>query len=339
MPSVDIVVPCYNYAHYLDSCVASILSQRDVDVRVLIINDQSPDQTDKVATSLAASDPRISYLENAQNLGLIGTANRGLLNWASADYTLLLSADDLLTPGCLARACEIMERHDDVHMVYGRALLIGHDFDPSTIPSEDGEAEHKLINGRDFIQRNFTHFNPVPSPTAVLRTRVQKELGGYLPQFPHTSDMEMWMRFAARGRVGVIKNVQACYRLHESSMSAERLMRAISDREECLDTCAFAVEHWCGDIAEAQDWLLALKRKMAKEAYWLANQTQYTVDERRTCAVFARRTDPNGPVSLTRIKFEIKKFWRMFQPGSPKPQSFERLDMASELYGWWPEAD
>ncbi len=338
MPSVDIIVPCYNYAHYLESCVTSILSQRDVDVRVLIINDCSPDHTDKIGSELAASDPRVEYLKNEQNLGLIGTANRGLLDWACADYALLLSADDLLTPGSLARACAVMDHHRDVHLVYGRAVLIGDEFGAAEMPADEGDAEYQLIDGRDFIQRNFTHFNPVPSPTAVVRTHVQKELGGYLPQFPHTSDMEMWMRFAAGGPIGVIKNVQACYRIHASSMSAEKLMRAISDREECLETCAFVVENFCDAIPDAQTWLVNLKRKMATDAYWLANHPRYTADERRTCAEFAIRTDPSRLVSLPRLKFEMKKLWRAFQSSTPEPRSFNRLDMASELYGWWPEA-
>ena len=45
MSSVDVVVPCYNYGRYLRACVGSILSQRDVDVRVLIIDDKSSDDS------------------------------------------------------------------------------------------------------------------------------------------------------------------------------------------------------------------------------------------------------------------------------------------------------
>ena len=45
MSSVDVVVPCYNYANYLPHCIDSILSQRDTNVRVLILDDASPDNT------------------------------------------------------------------------------------------------------------------------------------------------------------------------------------------------------------------------------------------------------------------------------------------------------
>jgi len=337
MASVDIIVPCYNYAHFLEGCVASILSQRDVEVRVLILDDASPDQTHEVGQALAAGDPRVTYLKNEQNLGLIGTANRGLLDWAQADYSLLLSADDLLTPGSLARAAEIMDTHPDVNMVYGQALLISDDFDPARIPADEGEAVFQILTGRDFIQRNFTHGNPVPSPTAVLRTTVQKDLGGYLPQFSHTSDMEMWMRFAARGPIGVIKNLQAGYRIHDTSMSAPRVNRAISDREEALETCTYTVEHLCQDIPEASHWLIELRRRFAREAYWLANQTRYTADQRATCAAFARRIDPDGPASVSRLKFSLKRLLQILRTRDDAPETFERTGLNAANYGWWPD--
>jgi len=42
MSTVDVVIPCYNYARYLSGCVSSILSQPRVDVRILIIDDPPP---------------------------------------------------------------------------------------------------------------------------------------------------------------------------------------------------------------------------------------------------------------------------------------------------------
>ncbi|MCR9079546.1 MAG: glycosyltransferase [Hyphomonadaceae bacterium] len=339
MASIDVVVPCYNYAHFLKDCVASILSQRDVEVRVLILDDASPDNTQQIGEALAASDPRVTYQKNKQNLGLIGTANRGLLDWAQADYALLLSADDLLTQGSLARATALMETHKDVHLVFGRALLIDDAFDRTQLPEDAGTPDYKVLQGRDFIKRNFTHGNPVASPTAVVRTRVQQALGGYLPQFYHTSDMEMWMRFAARGPIGVIKSLQAGYRLHGASMSAPKINRAISDREECFETCKFVTETWCKALPEAQDWLIQMQRRMATEVYWRAALSKYSPEERRVCAAFAKRVDPDGPLSLRRLKFELKKRLLQLKPQSESPEDLEYFPRTSDIYGWWPGDD
>ena len=51
MSSVDVVVPCYNYARYLETCVSSVLDQEGVDVRVLIIDDASSDRSAEVGHS------------------------------------------------------------------------------------------------------------------------------------------------------------------------------------------------------------------------------------------------------------------------------------------------
>src|SRR5262245_8621798 len=100
MPSVDVFVPCYNYGRFLRECVGSVLAQPGVEVRVLILDDCSTDDSAEVGRALAASDPRVEYRRHATNRGHIATYNEGI-DWAAADCTMLLSADDLLTQGAL----------------------------------------------------------------------------------------------------------------------------------------------------------------------------------------------------------------------------------------------
>jgi glycosyltransferase involved in cell wall biosynthesis len=121
-PTVSVIVPCYGYADVLEGCVASVLAQEGVDVRILIADDCSPDDTPLVGPRLAESDDRVTYRRNAENQGLIATANAGLA-WADGDYVVLLSADDLLAPGSLLRATTIMEASPGIGMVYGRPLF------------------------------------------------------------------------------------------------------------------------------------------------------------------------------------------------------------------------
>lgn len=65
--SVDVVVPCYRYGHFLRQCVESVLSQASVDVRVLIIDDASPDNTAEVASALASMDPRVYFVRHGRD--------------------------------------------------------------------------------------------------------------------------------------------------------------------------------------------------------------------------------------------------------------------------------
>jgi len=270
MSSVDLVVPCYNYARYLEGCVASLLSQRDVDVRVLIIDDASPDETPEVARRLAAADPRVAYLRNERNLGLTETANRGVMGWARADYVVLISADDQLTPGSLARATRLMDAYPEVSMSYGMALMLSDD-GPELRPPDPAEAPTRIVPGKAFLRHVCEAGNPVPTPCAVMRTRVQHEIGGYDASFPHTSDADTWMRAARVGSIGVINTVQGLYRWHAFNMSAGYLGRPLGDRAEMIATCRAFERRYGGDIPEFGTWLRAMEQRFGQAALAIAS--------------------------------------------------------------------
>ena len=108
--------------------------------------------------------------------------------------------------------------HDDIGMTYGMAVIVG-DAGDSGLSGLDQTDEHRLVPGALFVQHCCEFGNPVPTPTAVVRTALQQQLGGYRADLPHTGDMEMWMRFALHGPIGVFRAVQGHYRWHASNMS------------------------------------------------------------------------------------------------------------------------
>lgn len=217
-PLVSVVIPCYNYGHFLEDCTRSVLSQPGVTTEVIIIDDASPDGSGEVAERLAESDSRITVIRHRSNKGHIATFNEGI-DAVTGDYQLLLSSDDLLVPGSLARAVALMEVHPGVAMVYGRAISFG---GPPLPTPRTAVTYWAVWPGAVWLRRRFDlGQNTVFTPTAVLRTSVQRTLGGYLPELPHAGDLEMWLRFATAGDVGFIGGAeQAYYRVHGSNMSA-----------------------------------------------------------------------------------------------------------------------
>src|SRR5690348_14990448 len=116
-PSVTVVIPCYNYGRYLSTAVKSVLDQPGVDVEAIVIDDASTDESSEVVRALAASDPRVRAILHRRNCGHIATYNEGL-EQATGDYVVLLSADDALPVGSLARATALLETHPSVGLVY-----------------------------------------------------------------------------------------------------------------------------------------------------------------------------------------------------------------------------
>lgn len=230
---VDVIVPCYNYAHYLTDCVHSALSQRDVAVRVLIIDDCSPDSTPEIGARLAEADARVTYVRHATNKRHIATFNEGL-DWASQDYLLLLSADDYLLDGALLRATTLMEQAPDVGFAFGNARVL-FDSGEQQVTSAFGEATGttgtRVLPGLDFV-RVCGATNMVSTPTAVVRTSLQKKVGGYRTELPHSGDLEMWFRLAAHAPVGFIDDDQAVYRIHANNMSGAYFADMLPDIEQ-----------------------------------------------------------------------------------------------------------
>ena len=101
MPSLDVVIPNYQYGRYLSDAVGSVLRQ-DVDgLRILIIDNASTDDSVQIARRIAADEPRVEVLARSVNQGFLASFNAGV-EWAKADYFMLLCADDLLVPGLAA---------------------------------------------------------------------------------------------------------------------------------------------------------------------------------------------------------------------------------------------
>ena len=145
----SVAVPCYNYGHYLAGAVEAVLAQRDVDVDVLIIDDCSTDDTPAIGRSLA-EDPRVTYVRHPENRGHIATFNEGV-DWAANDYFLLISADDILAPGALARAAYAFERHPSVGLVYGGVER----FSGTVEPIDVGDPNRVTVHpGYDWIERD-----------------------------------------------------------------------------------------------------------------------------------------------------------------------------------------
>ena len=79
MTSVDIVIPNYNYGRYLRECRSKACSAQDVEqLRVLIIDNASTDNSAEIAREFARTDPRVQVRVHDRNLGLHASFNEGI---------------------------------------------------------------------------------------------------------------------------------------------------------------------------------------------------------------------------------------------------------------------
>jgi cellulose synthase/poly-beta-1,6-N-acetylglucosamine synthase-like glycosyltransferase len=210
------VIPCFNYAQYLPAAIDSALSQEGVKVDVVVVDDASTDDSLAIARRIADADPRVRALANDANCGAVETFNRGL-SAARGEFLVRLDADDLLTPGALARAVAVMQQTPSVGLVYGHPLH----FDGDELPVPRTESDSWTIwRGSDWLAaRCLDGTTTTTTPEVVMRRSVVDVVGGQKP-LAHTHDMEMWLRIAAHADVAYINGAdQAWHREHPGSLS------------------------------------------------------------------------------------------------------------------------
>jgi len=111
--SVEVVIPCYNHGSF----VVDALSSVPRDVSVVIVNDNSTDDTAEVLDRLSRNY-RFRVLTNEANLNQSGSINRAVAT-SEANCFVVLNADDLLTNGWIDHAVAYLNANRDVRLVGG----------------------------------------------------------------------------------------------------------------------------------------------------------------------------------------------------------------------------
>lgn len=137
-PFLTIAIPTYNRAAALDRCLSAFVRQIDglgrSDVRILLSDNGSTDETPLVIDRWRARRPYIFGHSNKTNLGFEWNAPK--LLWLSADihpsrYVWTFGDDDELVEGALAQAMQVLEAHRPDHLVIYRNLFEQAAADPS----------------------------------------------------------------------------------------------------------------------------------------------------------------------------------------------------------------
>lgn len=271
--TVTIVIPCYNYARYLPQAVFTALAQKHVQPDVIVVDDASTDDSLSVAQALAQRDERVTVIANRKNSGPVITFNNGLAQ-ARGEFLVRLDADDMLTPGSLARAVSMMQAHPSIGLAYGHPLHF-----TSELPKARQKATGwTLWPGRDWLRdRCRFGYNVITSPEVLMRRSVVDLVGGQ-QDLAHTHDMEMWLRISAFSDVGYIHGAdQALHRDHPDSLSA-RQVNALRDLLERRDAFRVLFSGIAGGIPEASEMHQTAMAAIAIDAIELANRQYDTLN-------------------------------------------------------------
>jgi hypothetical protein len=277
-PQVSVIIPCHNYGRFLPAAVNSALSQEGVEPEVIIVDDASTDDSATVAESIGQNDSRVTVIRQHQNAGHVVTFNVGYAA-ASGEFIVRVDADDLLTPGSLARSVALFDAFPRVGLVYGHPLHFTTDMPPEGRTAVRGWS---VWSGEDWVaERCRKAVNCITTPEAVIRASVMQSTGPLSTALKYAQDMEMWLRTAAVSDVGRVNGPdQAFHREHVGSMSSTygKLVELV-ERRNVFDTFFSGLG---GQISRATELHQTARSALADEA--LADAC-YAYDRGRTGSV------------------------------------------------------
>lgn len=110
MKKVSIIIPLYKSAKYMVKMVDSILNQTYSNIELILVDDESPDESGTIADKYAAKDARVHVIHK-KNQGCCGARNAGL-QVASGDYLMFADGDDWLELDCVEYLVSLAEKND-----------------------------------------------------------------------------------------------------------------------------------------------------------------------------------------------------------------------------------
>lgn len=109
-PLVSVIVPIYNVAEYLNTCVDSILNQTYSNIEVILVDDGSTDSSESIADSYAIQDKRVKVIHQ-ENSGVGAARTAGILS-CNGEYLTFIDSDDFVSPNyiyILITACQFFK--------------------------------------------------------------------------------------------------------------------------------------------------------------------------------------------------------------------------------------
>lgn len=223
-PLVSIICLCYKHSRFVTEALDSVLGQSYPHWELIVIDDQSPDESVTVIqdwiTQHTYITQSISFLPLEKNVGNCAAFNRGLAQ-AKGEYVIDFAADDVLLPQRLAEQVSCLEANPQAAAAFADALLISENGQPLRTHfrrNAQGKLLENVPSGNIFRRLFLGHF--ICSPTLMFRAQPLRELGGYDETLAY-EDFDIMMRLARRWDLLFQDSVQTKYRIVSGSLSQQ----------------------------------------------------------------------------------------------------------------------
>lgn len=228
-PLVSVIVPCYNYGHFVGDALESVLAQTYEGWECIVVDDGSTDDTKAVVNQYEEKDSRIKYVYQ-RNQGLAASRNLGI-SLSKGTYLQFLDADDQIESRKLEFQLSVLEDNLDIDIVYGsvRFFEAGSMEESASLQNSNSNSKSIPLSGSGgTILRSLIQQNPMVVNAPLIRSKAAKAVGNFDGDVKGIEDWDYWIRCATEGHhfhYCYSEQTDALVRFHPNSMSRDdRLM-------------------------------------------------------------------------------------------------------------------
>jgi glycosyltransferase involved in cell wall biosynthesis len=187
IPYVSVIIPTYNRALLLGRAIQSILNQTYQNFEIIVVDDCSSDDTEKVINGFY--DKRMRYIRHEERKGANAARNTGIKS-ATGRYIAFQDSDDEWLPEKLEKQVRAFkDGPSDLGVVYTSYWMLEDDrktyCPPSYIKQKDGNIHDVLL------ETNF-----ISTPTAVVKKECFEIAGMFDEGLPRLQEWELWIRIS-----------------------------------------------------------------------------------------------------------------------------------------------
>jgi len=190
-PLVSVIIPTYNRALLLGRAIQSILNQTYQNFEIIIVDDCSNDDTEKVVKRFY--DERVRYIRHKERKGAAAARNTGI-KAARGEYVAFQDSDDEWLSEKLEKQIRAFKNgSSDLGVVYTSLWQIGNGR-KTYIPSSDIKQKEGNIHDV-LLETNF-----ISTPTAVVKKKCFERAGMFDENLPRVQEWDLWIRISKHYR-------------------------------------------------------------------------------------------------------------------------------------------
>lgn len=204
-PVVSIIIPTHNRSHLLVRALKSVFKQSYVNYEVIVVDDNSTDDT--VKTIRKISDPRLQILLLEKPGGGSVARNSGIAV-AKGKYIAFLDDDDEWFPDKIMRQLEVFQREKDIALVYTGAI---HTLQKNNKIAKVVTPEKRGNVYFDLLKENFIG----TTSSIMVRRKALEQVGFFDPDLPACQDWDLCLRIAKYFPVDVVSDPLLRFYIHK----------------------------------------------------------------------------------------------------------------------------